>query len=414
MSVRERKWTSKHGHVKRHWVARYRHHDGKWRTKAFAKKSDATDYEAKTRVAVKAGVHVADSQTVTISEACDYWLAEGRRLKLEPSTMLQYGQHVNLHIRPFIGTVKLSKLNIGFIRGFSDQLLAEGRSPAMARNVVRTLGGILADAQERNLIASNPIRELSRRRRLRSNGNGNDRRKVQAGVDFPTPDEVSTIIRKAKGLRAQVTVMTLATAGLRASEFRGLRWIDVNLDVGEISVRVRADLYNILGSPKSAKGTRTIPIGPRLTRMLRLWQLQCPKKDGQILYVFPNGNGNIESHSNLRARLWWTAQLDAGVTTTDDEDEVVPRYTGVHSLRHFYASWLINRKKDGGLELPAKVVQERMGHSTIAVTMDRYSHLFPPVNDHDELKRAEVGLLGRSDPCRILATRTPASKSRSA
>jgi integrase len=57
------------------------------------------------------------------------------------------------------------------------------------------------------------------------------------------------------------------------------------------------------------------------------------------------------------------------------------KYTGLHALRHFYASWCINRKADGGLELSPKIVQERMGHSSITVTMDVYGHLFPRGDD---------------------------------
>jgi integrase len=70
------------------------------------------------------------------------------------------------------------------------------------------------------------------------------------------------------------------------------------------------------------------------------------------------------------------------------------KYTGLHALRHFYASWCINRKVDGGLELPAKVVQERLGHSSITVTLDTYGHLFPRGDDQAELAAAEKALLG--------------------
>jgi integrase len=65
----------------------------------------------------------------------------------------------------------------------------------------------------------------------------------------------------------------------------------------------------------------------------------------------------------------------------------------MHALRHFYASWCINRKADGGLELPAKVVQERLGHSSITMTMDVYGHLFPRGDDGSELDKATRELL---------------------
>ena len=85
--------------------------------------------------------------------------------------------------------------------------------------------------------------------------------------------------------------------------------------------------------------------------------------------------------------------LAAGVTvpTLDDEGKPAkaPKYSGLHALRHFYASWSVNRRVDGGLELPAKIVSERLGHSNIGITLDLYSHLFPRGDDTAELAAAE-------------------------
>ena len=71
---------------------------------------------------------------------------------------------------------------------------------------------------------------------------------------------------------------------------------------------------------------------------------------------------------------------------------VKAKYTGFHALRHFYASWCINREADGGLELPPKVVQERLGHSSITITLDVYGHLFPRGDDSAKLAQAEARL----------------------
>jgi integrase len=81
---------------------------------------------------------------------------------------------------------------------------------------------------------------------------------------------------------------------------------------------------------------------------------------------------------------WHPAQVAAGVTIDGRA-----KYTGLHALRHFYASWCINRKADGGLELPLKVVQARLGHASIQITADRYGHLFPRSDDSAELVAAE-------------------------
>ncbi len=106
------------------------------------------------------------------------------------------------------------------------------------------------------------------------------------------------------------------------------------------------------------------------------------------------------------ARGWMPAQVAAGICTVakDADDKVVldgkgepvreAKYTGLHAMRHFYASWCINRKAEGGLELPPKVVQERIGHATLAMTMDTYGHLFPRGDDRAELAAGERAFFG--------------------
>jgi integrase len=68
-------------------------------------------------------------------------------------------------------------------------------------------------------------------------------------------------------------------------------------------------------------------------------------------------------------------------------------YPDLHALRHFYASWCVNRKADGGLELWLKVVQCRLGHSSIQMTADRYGYLFPRGDDAAELQEAQEAFL---------------------
>jgi integrase len=175
--------------------------------------------------------------------------------------------------------------------------------------------------------------------------------------------------------------------GLRSSELRGLRWSDVDLKAAELQVRQRADRYAKIGSPKSESGNRTIPLGPIVVNTLREWRLACPK--GEMDLVFPNTLGKLWDHADIVSRYVWPTMVAAGVI--DDKGEA--KYTGLHALRHFYASWLINRKADGGLELPLKVVQERLGHSSVVMTSDVYGHLFPRTDDGREMAEAERLLL---------------------
>jgi integrase len=166
-----------------------------------------------------------------------------------------------------------------------------------------------------------------------------------------------------------------------------LRWSDVDLKNGELHVRQRADRYGVIGKLKSESGERTIPLGPIVLNALKEWKLACPK--GELGLVFPNGSGKIEDHANIIQRVLWPALEAAGVVDAEGK----AKYTGLHCLRHFYASWCINRRADGGLELPIKTVQTRLGHASILMTSDRYGHLFPRTDDGKELAEAERALL---------------------
>src|SRR5215204_5383582 len=118
--------------------------------------------------------------------------------------MQRAGRHyLRLHIVPFIGREKLSKLTVGFVRAFEDKLREEKRSDATIRTAVKMLGSILGEAQERNLVVRNVVREMAGRRKR---GNGHDRRhkrKLKVGVDIPTPDEIRRLLAAAAELSAR-------------------------------------------------------------------------------------------------------------------------------------------------------------------------------------------------------------------
>ncbi|HEV2899395.1 MAG TPA: tyrosine-type recombinase/integrase [Pseudaminobacter sp.] len=411
MSVRKRKWKSA-GVEKEAWVVDYVDGKGTRRLKTFAKKKDADAFKATATVEVRQGVHVADSASVTMKTAGAFWIATGEQEGLERSSIDQRRRHLKLHIEPFIGATLLSQLTVPAVREFADRLGQDGRSQAMIRKVLGSLGALLSDAQERGLATRNPVRELrgTRRRGKERQADKRQKGKLKVGVHIPTREEIKAIIGAAKG-RWHPLLVTAVFTGMRSSELRGLRWSDVDLDKGQISVQQRADDYGRIGRPKSGAGERIIPVPPMVINTLREWKLCCPRrptghKDAagnpvkELHYVFPAGSGNIDSRSNITKRGFLPTQIDAGVTVaTDERDDkgnvvMAAKYGGMHALRHFYASWSINRPQDGGLGLPAKVIQERLGHSSIVMTMDTYGHLFPRGDDADELAAAERALLG--------------------
>jgi integrase len=389
------------------WIVDYATNEGR-HIKTFAKKKEADEFAATARVEVRHGIHTPSSKSITVAEAGKLWLATAEKNKLERTTIDGYMQHLTLHIEPFLGNVKLSDLSTPMVREFEDKLSADkttSRSPALVKKVRGSLGAILADAQERGLVARNVVRELrsGRRRGKERRADRRQKGKLKVGVDIPAPDEIKAIIGAAKG-RWRPLFLTAIFTGLRASELRGLRWADVDLKKGELNVTQRADAYQEIGAPKSEAGHRTVPLTPKLVRVLTEWKLACPKSNLDL--VFSTSTGGPEWHANIINRAWIPLQIAAGVTVqvkdpngklVRDEDGkpvLQAKYTGLHALRHFYASWCINRDADGGLELPAKVVQERLGHSSITVTLDTYGHLFPRGDDSAKLAEAESRLWG--------------------
>jgi integrase len=392
------------GEEREAWVVDYVDQQGERHIETFAKKKDADTRHAEVRVDVKAGVHVAASKSVTVKQAGASWIKAAESAGLERATVKQYREHVDQHIAPFIGSAKLSELTAQAVRKFEDRLREEKRSPAMVRKIIGSLGSLLADAQEQGLSARNAVRDLRRNRRRGKEHQAEKRQKgkLKVGEDIPMPAEIKAILTRVKG-RWRPFLITATFTGLRASELRGLRWKDIDLKAREIHVRQRADRFNEIGKPKSAAGERLVPFGTFVANTLKEWRLSCPKSDGDL--AFPNGKGQVESLANIINRGLIPAQIEAGVTVpvpgakgkpqkdAKGKPMVKAKYTGLHALRHFYASWLINRKEEGGLGLPPKVVQERLGHSSITMTYDRYGHLFPRGDDAKEINAAERALL---------------------
>jgi integrase len=382
MSVRKRIWQNQDGSQGEAWIVAYTDQSGKRHIKSFERKKDADTFHAAVDVDIRHGIHVPDSQSIVVAEAAKLWLASCEDAGLERTTLAGYKQHAALHVIPLLGAIKLSQLTVPMVRAFEDSL-RKNRSAAMVRKIRCSLGSILADAQERGLVGQNVVRSLRRHKESRR-----DKRqgKLKIGVDIPSPDEIRKIIVTLG--RWRPLFLTAIFTGLRASELRGLRWIDVDLNRGKLHVRQRADRFNIIGRLKSEESERTIPLPPIVINTLREHRLACPK--GELGLVFPNGKGNVENYSNITKRGLFPALIAAGVVNADGR----PKYTGLHALRHFYASWCINRRVDGGLELPLKLIQARLGHASIQMTADRYGHLFPRGDDGAELAAAEKAFLG--------------------
>jgi integrase len=122
-------------------------------------------------------------------------------------------------------------------------------------------------------------------------------------------------------------------------------------------------------------------MGPQLAKVLKEWKLACPC--GNLNLVFPNGVGNVETHSNIYNRIFKPLMLASAVV----DEKGAPRFS-LHALRHAAASLFIEQG------WPPKKIQTMLGHSSITMTFDVYGHLFhDPAKDVDLMGEMERGLL---------------------
>jgi integrase len=384
-TVRKRTWHSG-GDTRTAWVADYIDQDGKRHVKTFETKKDTDRWLVTARAEIRDGIHTPDSKSPTIGETADVWVKQAQADGLEPATVRQYIQHVERHVKPFLGATRLSKLTAPAVAAFANTLRDNGRSPAMVRKVLASLGAIVAEAHARGLVAQNVVYR-SRHRRARREAKRDKRR-----VTVPTKAEIRALLEKASG-RWRPFIVTAIFTGLRASELRGLTWANVDFEREVIQVRQRADAWGRIGPPKSEAGTRDVPMAPMVANTLKEWQKECPK--GDLGLVFPNGYGNVENLGNIRQRGFDPLQVACGIVkpTPKGSAERDPRKPkakyGLHALRHAAASLFIEHG------FPPKRIQALMGHASIQMTFDVYGHLFPTeVEDRKAMKALQARLLG--------------------
>ena len=326
------------------WQATYTDQGGARRSRHFDRKSDADAYLVKIRHDVSRGLHVADSQSITVADAGKLWIERAERDGLERSTINQYSAHLKHHISPLIGTVKLNTLTPPRVNQFADTLLAT-RSRVLTRKVLTSLGSLVDEAMRRGLAAYNPVRAVKMR---------SPREEEGEAVEMPTRRELRAILTTVAG-RWRPLIITAMFTGLRGSELRGLTWPDLELREGVLKVRRRADQWGRFGPPKTKAGKREITMTPLVLNTLREWKLACPLTALDL--VFPSPSGGVVSHSCILKDGFKPLQVAAGVVTETGKAKY-----GLHALRHAAAAMFI------GQGFGPKKVQTLMGHASIRLT----------------------------------------------
>ncbi|HXA30117.1 MAG TPA: tyrosine-type recombinase/integrase [Candidatus Angelobacter sp.] len=299
----------------------------------------------------------------TVDSLMRSWL-DVVKTRVRQRTWERYEQLTRVHVTPALGRVKLGDLTAQRLERFYADRLATGLSARTVRHLHVLLHAALRQAMRWDLVARN-VADLAKAPRPE-----------QKEMAVLTPDQVERFVAAARGDRLEALYIVAVTTGMRAGELLALRWADVDLDNAVAVVRRSVQRSKagatgdrktglVMVEPKTKKSRRPVALSQGAVRSLRAHRAaQAAERlvagdewDDQDL-VFPNRVGRPMEGGDL-LNVWYRPLLKrAGL----------PRLR-FHDLRHTAATLLLAAK------VSPKVAQELLGHSTVAFTLDQYSHV---------------------------------------
>jgi integrase len=285
------------------------------------------------------------------------WLADAVRHSVRPKTYENYDLCVR-RLLPYLGRVRVRALAPEQIQHALGALLEQGLAPRTVRQVHMVLRRALKQAVLWRMLASNPSDAVKPPRAIRKE------------LRILNEEEVRRLIAITNGTRQHALWVLLATTGCRLGEALGLRWTDIDFQSSTASIRRALQLQRGIGltfvEPKTARSRRTVPLPAETLAVLAEHRRDRDKDRAQAgeLWqetdlVFTTPIGGPRNPRNLTAPFH-IALKRAGL----------PRVR-IHDLRHSAATHLLTKG------VHPKVVQDLLGHSTIAITLDTYSHVMP-------------------------------------
>jgi len=330
------------------WRARYRGPDGMERSRTFTTRRDAQQWVDTMQVAKVRGTWIDPSLgRQSFGDYAESWLLG--RGHVVPGTLIKERGHVTNHLVPAFGSWRLSTIQAGDVRAWVAMMECK---PGTISAVFGTLRGIMGTALRDGIIGRNPCDDVDLPRQA-----------VAEEMLFLDPDEIARLTG-AIDPRYRALVYLAAYGGLRWGEIAALRPESLNLLRGVVDVRM--SLAEVSGRfyvqpPKSGK-PRTVSIPRSLSELI-----------GEHLSLWPNEAGTVFASPNgfqLRRSLWYRRFYKPAVLAA----RLDPRLR-FHDLRHTAAALAIAQGAH------PKSIQERLGHSSIRITLDRYGHLFPHLDE---------------------------------
>ncbi|QQM40918.1 tyrosine-type recombinase/integrase [Streptomyces liliifuscus] len=300
---------------------------------------------------------------LTVRQHAERWLAS---LTMDPSTFVSTETRIRLHVLPHLGSRSLDSLRPIHIREWLRKLEDGGLAPAYQRVIFANLNAMLAAAVDDRLIPHNPCRSSSVKAP-----------KPEPRRIVPWGPERVLAMRSELPERYRAMVDLAGGCGMRQGEVLGLAVDDVDFVEGVVHIVRQVKLIatkQVFALPKGGKA-RTVPLPESVARALEAHIAQHPplavplpwrSVDGSPVthsLLFPNAEGRAVNRFSFNLKAWRPALDKAGIPRG--------RQNGMHALRHFYASVLL----DAGESI--KALSEYLGHHDPGFTLRTYTHLMP-------------------------------------
>lgn len=358
--------------------ASYRRKDGRWewrislpdgRRKSFygATEGEAREKANRAERDLEDGLDI-DARSITVATFMDRWVTNVATERVRGSTLEVYRRHVELHIKPSIGRVKLSRLSAIHVEDMLTTIVAGGAAPATANRVRATLRNALTSAVKWRYVNVNAAALADPKKEKRER------------VKPLTPAQMDRFLTFTHKHRYGPLFAFAAYTGLRAGELLGLRWQDI--DVEEETIEVRHSLTKDFGAgrlndPKTPESRRELKLSDaalealeRQRVMVDEWRLKAAGRWRDNDLVFPNTLGGYGDNPKITRAL--QALLEAAE---------LPRQR-LHDFRHYYATTQL--AEGAGIY----DVSAMLGHSQINLTSDTYGHLTRKLSE-DAAKRID-------------------------
>jgi integrase len=305
----------------------------------------------------------------------DTWLLT-KQPEVEYGYWLRCEQYVRLHIKPSLGRMPLAKLTPQHLSTLYAQKLAAGVAPNTVRHLHATLHVALEDALRHDLVARN-IADLVRPPKT-----------PHLEMQTYTPEQANQLLETARGDRLEALYVLMLTTACRLGELLGLRWPALDLERGEMQIAsALKDVasHRSLGTPKTPRSRRMIPLTPRAIECLRRHRtaqleerLRRSADWNPQQLVFCTTTGTAYARTNWHVQQYRLLLRRAGLP-----------YIRPHDLRHTAATLLL---MEGVQPI---VVSEMLGHASVAFTLSTYGHIQAEMRKpaRDAMERLFGGML---------------------